>query len=400
MKFDISWSDLGAGALHAVLPADHASAQRAAERAFGGDPACNLALLSVRSGWYALLKALALPPGSRVAFSGITIKHMPQIAEHLGLKVDAFDVHPDTLAPDMASLQRTLTPDTRVIVVAHLFGARAALEPVHQLARERGLLVVEDCAQAYTGDGWQGSPDTDVAMFSFGPIKTATALGGAVFRFRSQELRNRVAAVQATWPVQGRAFFGKRVARFCGLQLLSTRPVFTLFTTTCDALRVDWDALIAKSARGFAGGDFFARIQVQPSAPLLRLLARRLQQVHAQRIACRAQAASMVLQPHVRAEVPGRAAGFHSHWVLPVRVAEPNALAAALRRRGFDATRGTSSMTVVGPAPAQQAPQAYAAEVQWLYVPCHHGMGPKDHQRLAETLKMAIQGPQSPRSAP
>mgnify|MGYP000166768879 CR=1 FL=1 len=44
--------------------------------------------------------------------------------------------------------------------------------------RERGGLIVEDCAQAF--DGTLRLPEgIDIALYSFGPIKVATALGGA-----------------------------------------------------------------------------------------------------------------------------------------------------------------------------------------------------------------------------
>jgi dTDP-4-amino-4,6-dideoxygalactose transaminase len=59
------------------------------------------------------------------------------------------------------------------------------------------LLVVEDCAQAYCGTEFDGHPDADVAIFSFGPIKTATASGGGLLRVRDGELLSQ--AVFLPW---------------------------------------------------------------------------------------------------------------------------------------------------------------------------------------------------------
>jgi dTDP-4-amino-4,6-dideoxygalactose transaminase len=392
MAFDLGWSDLVAGAWACLAAGDRPRAARAVEASFGPAPERTLATLSVRSGFSALLAALALPPGSRVAFSAVTIRDMPRIAAHHGLAVDAFDLDPETLAPDLGSLRRVLMPETRLIVVAHLFGARCDLAGVRALARERGILVVEDCAQAWTGDGWRGHPETDVALFSFGPIKTATALGGGVLRFRSLELRDRVAAVQAAWPVQATPQFARRVAKFAALSALGLRAPFTLFTAACDMLGVDWDALIAQSARGFHGGDFFARIHTQPCAALLALLAQRLRQEHGARIGARAAAAAEVLRALPATAAPGAGAPMHSHWVLPLAFERPDEAAAHLRHRGFDATRGTSSMTVVGAEPERVAPRARAAEARWLYVPCHGRMRPRDRARLCHALREANAG--------
>lgn len=385
MTFDIGWSDLAAGAWAAATAGGRAARAAAVERALGGDPTCNLAVLSVRSGLHALLQALALPAGSRVAFSAITIKDMPRIAQRHGLQVDTFDLDPTTLAPDIESLRRALTPETKVVIVAHLFGARCDLREVRAIASERGILLIEDCAQAWTGDGWIGHDDSDVVLFSFGPIKTATALGGGVLRFQGRELRDRVAAVQSQWPVQGRATFAKRVGKFCVLSALSTRPVFTAFTWGCDRLGRDWDAMIAQSARGFAGGDFFARISTQPGAPLLALMERRLRQSHAAEIARRERSARELIA-QVGGSGGGRAAQ-HSHWVVPLEFDRPLEAAATLRQHGFDATRGTSSMTVVGDDPQARAPRARAAEDRWLYVPCHRGMTASDLTRLASAVR-------------
>lgn len=403
MVFDVGWLDLFSGLGLSVASSNRPERRAEVERVFSAQPERNLAFLSVRSGFSATLQALALPQGSRIAFSGITIKDMPRIAQHHGLQVDAFDVDPATLQPSVQSLERVLTPDTRVIVLAHLFGSRADLTPFHDLAERRGLTVVEDCAQAYTGDGWCGHERSDVACFSFGPIKTATALGGAVLRYRDPKLRQRAAAVQDAWPVQSQARFARRVLRFFGLQFLSVRPVFSAFTSGCDALGKNWDALIAQSARGFSGGDFFQRIHMQPCAALLALLQRRLTQPHGVRIAQRAAVAQRLRAAIGGEASPGVNAQFHSHWVVPVSFNQPEHAAAVLRSHGFDATRGTSSMTVVGSLPEQQAPQARSAEGQWLYVPCHAQMSHSDRERLIRAVHAArapAEPPKLPADAP
>jgi dTDP-4-amino-4,6-dideoxygalactose transaminase len=94
------------------------------------------------------------------------------------------DVEPETFTLDPAQLESALTPRTRAIVPVHLYGQCADLEPILGFARERELLVIEDCAQAH-GALYDGRPAGSLgtaAAFSFYPTKNLGALGdgGAV----------------------------------------------------------------------------------------------------------------------------------------------------------------------------------------------------------------------------
>src|SRR5213079_2017257 len=93
--------------------------------------------------------------------------------------------------------------------------------PVIELAKKRGLVMIEDCAQAFTGPDYTGHPETNVAMFSFGSIKTMTALGGALLRVRDADLLRKMRTIQRTLPMQRRK-------EFAGVVL--THAILKLFT--------------------------------------------------------------------------------------------------------------------------------------------------------------------------
>jgi perosamine synthetase len=97
------------------------------------------------------------------------------------------DIDSRTLAPYPSALEAVLTPRVRVRLVAHLFGGRMDLGPVAAFAREHGLILAEDCAQAFKGPDHMGHTAADVSMYSFGTLNTSTALGGAVLRVRDRE---------------------------------------------------------------------------------------------------------------------------------------------------------------------------------------------------------------------
>jgi perosamine synthetase len=96
------------------------------------------------------------------------------------------DINSRTLATYPSALEAVLTSRVRVLLVAHLFGGRMDLGPV-AFAREHGLILAEDCAQAFKGPDHMGHTAADVSMYSFGTLNTSTALGGAVLRVRDRE---------------------------------------------------------------------------------------------------------------------------------------------------------------------------------------------------------------------
>jgi dTDP-4-amino-4,6-dideoxygalactose transaminase len=91
------------------------------------------------------------------------------------------DVDANTLLMDIEELEQHITPRTRAIVPVHLYGNAVNMICLCELAADRGLAVVEDCAQA-CGATWQGQlvgTFGDVGCFSFYPTKNLGAYGDA-----------------------------------------------------------------------------------------------------------------------------------------------------------------------------------------------------------------------------
>jgi dTDP-4-amino-4,6-dideoxygalactose transaminase len=385
-RIDIGWRDLAAAALGCLVPGSRRAAAARVERLWSPDGDA-LACLSIRSGLDRLLGAVDWPPGSEVLVSAVTIRDMVRVIEGHGLVAVPVDLDLDTLTVPRAALERAATPNTRAVLVAHLFGSRMPLDEVARFARGRGLLLIEDCAQSFTGLDYRGSPESDVSMFSFGPIKTCTALGGALFRIKDPALRARVRAGHDALPVQGRQAFLGRVGRFALLRLAMLRIPYTAFCAWCRRRGDDHDRRISHAVRGFSGPDFFTNIRRQPSGPLLRLLCRRLAGYRPGPIARRRAAAEMLIAQAPSLERPGRDAAYHSYWTFPVLSEAPDELVRRLWRHGFDATRGTWSLFAV-PAPAGQAEaaRAVAAMRRIVYVPIHPRVSAAALIRLGEVL--------------
>jgi len=91
------------------------------------------------------------------------------------------DIQLDDLGPDPADLAARIGARTRAILVVHLHGFPVDMEPVLSLARERGLVVVEDCSHAHgaTLDGRRVGTFGTVGAFSLGVVKNLAAYGDA-----------------------------------------------------------------------------------------------------------------------------------------------------------------------------------------------------------------------------
>jgi dTDP-4-amino-4,6-dideoxygalactose transaminase len=316
--------------------------------AWSGRDEC-LACLSVRSGLDLLLQALELEPGDEVALTAITHPDIARIVEAHGLRALPVDLDLDTLAPRLDLLEQAVTPRTRILVVAHLFGTRVDLAPLAEAARRHGLLLVEDCAQSFRGPGDDGDPLADVSLFSFGAIKTATALAGAVVRVRDPELARRMRALQADRPVQPRLEYAARVCRFLALVLISRPRAYYAFERTLALLGRDLDAVVTSAVRGFRA-DLIPRIRRRPCLPLLALVERRLRRFDRGRLEARTQLARRVASALPQVERPGARALGAPDWVFPVLTDETQRFRTACRRAGLDTSAATTSIAAV-PAP-------------------------------------------------
>jgi perosamine synthetase len=389
-RLDIGWTDLLCGLTNCVRPSSPFIEQRLlAEAVSARDGRSTLGSLSVRSGFDAVLSSIDLAEGSEALVSAITIRDMPGILREHHFRVVPVKVDRTRLSVDPDDLARSITPRSKVIVVAHLFGARMPMDPVIAVAREHGLMVIEDCAQAFTGDRYWGHPASDVAMFSFGPVKTATALGGAVLLFRDIELRDRVAKWQSAWPIQSRTAFFGRLIRFAGLKVLASRWLFTLFVAGCRWCSTTHDRVLLRQLKGFRDGNLMERIRRAPSAPLLALVRRRLRQDHSRRIACRVGLAKRLGQAMENVERPGVAANSHSYWVYPILSDRPDELVGELWQAGYDATRAASGMAPIeADHPSSSSGETLAAEwSRLLYLPTAPDITEQEIAEIAQVIR-------------
>ncbi len=128
------------------------------------------------------LRARGIGPGGEVVTSSISAAFSALAILHAGARPVFVDVDPLTLNLDPAAVARAITPRTKALLPVHLYGHPADMDPLLDLARERGLVLVEDACQAH-GARYRGRPvgtllgEQGLGALSFYPTKNLGALG-------------------------------------------------------------------------------------------------------------------------------------------------------------------------------------------------------------------------------
>jgi perosamine synthetase len=137
---------------------------------------------SARSALYDHLGSLQLPDGAEVVVTGFTCEVVANAVVQAGLRPVYADIDPLTYCMDPGSVRQVVTDNTAVLVIQHTFGIPAAMDELLQIARERDLYVIEDCAVALgtTHRGQLAGTFGDAAIFSFELSKTITSCRGGM----------------------------------------------------------------------------------------------------------------------------------------------------------------------------------------------------------------------------
>ena len=137
------------------------------------------------------LHALGIGPGDEVVVPCKTFIASASCVVRLGATPVVADIDPESQNITATSVEKVLTPRTKAIIAVHLAGLPCEMDEILALAKERGLFVVEDCAQC-VGARYKGRPTGsmgDIGAFSFCQDKIITTGGeGGMLVTDSREL--------------------------------------------------------------------------------------------------------------------------------------------------------------------------------------------------------------------
>jgi perosamine synthetase len=156
--------------------------------------AASFSFTSARGALSAGLRAVGLQPEDEVLLSSFTCLAVPSAVLAAGAKPTYSDIDPYSLNASPESIEAAISPKTRVIVLQHTLGNPAPVASVRELARSRGIIVIEDCALA-VGTKYQremvGSQG-DAAIFSMELSKTISSGWGGILVVNDEVLAEKV----------------------------------------------------------------------------------------------------------------------------------------------------------------------------------------------------------------
>jgi len=341
--------------------------------------------LSVRTGFDLVLSALNFPVGSEILVTDINIPDMFRIITGHNLVPIPLAVNKRTLNVSPATLESAITPSTKAILITHLFGGIMETDEINAIARKHNLIVFEDCAQAYAGNDYEGNPTSDVVMFSFGLIKTNTAVRGAIINIKNPALHADVSSRNEQYDKQNTASFLKKLFKVLLIKLLSTKIIYTGFYRLIKASGKDFEEVLASFTKGFPGEDVFKQIRYRPCMPNKKLLQRKLDTFNQHTIIARIQLANDILLHLPNDYKIGMLNTKHTYWVLPAETRNPKELISFLRNNGFDASQKASSLVKLSATLTIPKPEDLLLE-NIVYLPAYPSMSKKDRNKLVQLL--------------
>jgi dTDP-4-amino-4,6-dideoxygalactose transaminase len=155
-----------------------------------GTSALHLALLAARIG-----------PGDEVITVPFTFVATAAAILYAGARPVFVDIEPHSFTIDVHQIERAITPRTKGILPVHLYGQPADMDPIMEIARRHGLVVIEDAAQAHGAEykGKRVGGIGDLGCFSFYPAKNLGAYGEGGMVVTNNQEYDRTVRILRDW---------------------------------------------------------------------------------------------------------------------------------------------------------------------------------------------------------
>ena len=138
----------------------------------------------------AAVEALGIGPGDEVIIPAFTIISCVNQIVRAGAIPVLVDSHPDTWNMDVTKIEEKITPQTRAIMVVHIYGLPVDMKPVLEIAQRHGVRIIEDAAEMHgqTYNGKRCGSFGDISTFSFYPNKHITTGEGGMIVTNDEQL--------------------------------------------------------------------------------------------------------------------------------------------------------------------------------------------------------------------
>jgi dTDP-4-amino-4,6-dideoxygalactose transaminase len=363
----------------------------------------------------AILRTLDLPPGSEVLMTPVTIPDVVNAVLVAGLRPVFVDLDERTCNVDPLALATSVTPATRVVLITHLSGLASPMDAILEIASKHGLVVLEDCSQAM-GTRYRGrmlGTFGKAGFYSLSTLKPVASFHGGLAITNDDALASTLREAARAMPLPSRRWLFKMFARDAILHAASHPLPFSLAGYYgMAALEQLAPAIVDELQRGnivYDSARRAARVKRKTEIAASFFAAYTdAQAVLAEGCldamdAGNRRRAELVARLHHRlqeASVPGLVRldplGSPTFWRYPLWTSDPEALRAALRRRGIDAARTNLCCASREPAFADFAattPHAVAFVDRMVFLPLHPNLDERDMDHLAGAVIEHVHGP-------
>lgn len=341
-----------------------------------------LPLLCVRTGFDLFLRANQFPIGSEIIMSAINIPSMITLVQYHQLKVIPCDIQLDTLEINIDHIRSLITSKTVAIVYAHIYGRCVKVEQLVNLAYEKEIYFIEDCAESFSGfcscltnnpsnhydmycqkrqdnhlpiSCYMGHPRSHIILYSFGVLKFCTALGGGFAKISDKNLYRKMSTIYQQDPIQETQQYYSNVKKYFYLYWLLNVPyVIKPLMFIVRLFKLNHMEFVVKRLRAFSKppntNELFLSLRRQPCRPLLAFLYHRLRTYDYELVEKQKQNAIYVLerlQTNSGIKFIGYNCDLKNFWLFPILVPKPDLFVKILSKNHIDAYRGTTQLNVI-----------------------------------------------------
>ena len=334
-------------------PLDRQNSMTFIKTSFSSDESESVFLtLSERTAFDLLLQGLNYPKGTDILMSCVNIPDMLKIIRCHNLNAIPVNILQDTLKPSLDQLKKALTPNTKAIILTHIYGANYNSDDIIAWAKENNLFIIEDLAQSWKGIKFNGHKRADFSMFSFGTIKTMTSFGGGISVLRgNSELARKMNKIHKEYTLMPNLFYFKRIINnIPGMIFLNNESFNKYMRIILMKFKIEYKEKMISLLRGFKTMDnFLHTFRRGIPDPMLAMIVQRFltfsQEKYEEDIEKQKIGQEMLLKHGIK--LVGYAVENRSFWLYPIIVPDIDLCLKMLISRGVDAYRGVTQLDII-----------------------------------------------------
>lgn len=182
---------------------------------------------SARTSLDLFLQAKNYPKGSEILMTAISAEGTIETVRGLNysgrneMKIVPIDIEWETMGPSLVNVKSKVTSKTKAIILSYPYGIIYDIKKIAEYCHQKGIDVIEDASEAFSGISTPGSQYADLTLLSFGMLRHYSWFGGAVSVIRrNQETFQKMLEIEKRYRKEKSFFYLTRVFKAFRLMTL------------------------------------------------------------------------------------------------------------------------------------------------------------------------------------